>query len=266
MTDIHPTAIVEDGARIGDDVSIGPYSCVGAEVELGDGVTVMAHVVIGGRTTVGPNCQFFPFASIGLRPQDLKYAGEPSELIIGANNIVREYVTMNPGTAGGDMVTRVGNNCLFMLGAHVAHDCVVNDHVVLVNNATLGGHVSVGDHAIIGGLSAVHQFARVGKHAMVGGMTGVENDVIPFGSVVGNRAHLSGLNIVGMKRSGFSREDIHSLRNAYRLLFAQEGTMQERIVDVAELFADTEVVMDIVEFMRADSSRSLCQPKIERAA
>lgn len=266
MTDIHPTAIVEDGARVGDDVSIGPYSCVGAEVELGDGVTVMAHVVIGGRTTVGPNCQFFPFASIGLRPQDLKYAGEPSELIIGANNIVREYVTMNPGTAGGDMVTRVGNNCLFMLGAHVAHDCVVNDHVVLVNNATLGGHVSVGDHAIIGGLSAVHQFARVGKHAMVGGMTGVENDVIPFGSVVGNRAHLSGLNIVGMKRSGFSREDIHSLRNAYRLLFAQEGTMQERIVDVAELFADTEVVMDIVEFMRADSSRSLCQPEIERAA
>ncbi|MEE8546421.1 MAG: acyl-ACP--UDP-N-acetylglucosamine O-acyltransferase [Alphaproteobacteria bacterium] len=266
MSEIHPTAIVEEGARLGTDVSIGPYSCVGPEVELGDGVTVMAHVVIGGHTTIGPNCQFFPFASIGLRPQDLKYAGEPSELIIGANNIIREYVTMNPGTAGGDMVTRVGNNCLFMLGAHVAHDCAVNDHVVLVNNATLGGHVSVGDYAIIGGLSAVHQFARIGKHAMVGGMSGVENDVIPFGSVVGNRAHLSGLNIVGMKRRGFGREDIHKLRNAYRLLFAQEGTMQERLEDVAALFADIPVVMDIVDFMRADSSRSFCQPEIERAA
>jgi UDP-N-acetylglucosamine acyltransferase len=153
-----------------------------------------------------------------------------------------------------------------MLGAHVAHDCVVGDHVVLVNNATLGGHVSVGAYAIIGGLSAVHQFARIGKHAMVGGMSGVENDVIPFGSVVGNRAHLSGLNIVGMKRRGFGREDIHKLRNAYRLLFAQEGTMQERLEDVAALFADSRVVMDIVDFMRADSSRSFCQPEIERAA
>ena len=266
MSDIHPSALIDKGAALGKGVSIGAYCCVGAEVELGDGVTLHAHAVVAGRTTVGPNTELFPFASIGHRPQDLKYAGEPSRLAIGANNVIREYVTMNPGTAGGGMITRVGNNGLFMAGAHVAHDCSIGDHVIMVNNATLGGHVEVGDFAIIGGLSAVHQFVRIGKHAMVGGMSGVENDVIPFGSVMGNRAYLCGLNVVGLKRRGFNRDDIHKLRNAYRLLFAQEGTMQERLDDVAELFADSEVVMEIVDFMRADSSRAVCQPKIDRAA
>ncbi len=266
MSGIHPSAVIEEGVRLGREVSIGPYCTVGGEVELGDGVTLEAHVVVAGRTSIGPNTLIFPFASIGHRPQDLKYAGEPSTLVIGANNVIREYVTMNPGTEGGGMVTRVGNNCLFMTGAHVAHDCDIGDRIILVNNATLGGHVEIGDHAIVGGLSAVHQFVRIGKHAMVGGMSGVENDVIPFGSVMGNRAYLSGLNVIGLKRRGFSREDIHKLRNAYRLLFAEEGTMQERIDDVAALFADSEVVMDIVEFMRADTSRALCQPKVERAA
>ena len=266
MSDIHPNAVIEERASLGKGVTIGPYCCVGGEVELGDGVTLHAHAAVAGRTTIGPNTEIFPFASIGHRPQDLKYAGEPSRLTVGANNVIREYVTMNPGTAGGGMITRVGNNGLFMVGAHVAHDCSLGDHVIMVNNATLGGHVEVGEHAIIGGLSAVHQFVRVGKHAMVGGMSGVENDVIPFGSVMGNRAYLTGLNVVGLKRRGFSRDDIHKLRNAYRLLFAQEGTMQERLDDVAELFADTEVVMEIVDFIRAASSRAVCQPKIDRAA
>ena len=173
---------------------------------------------------------------------------------------------MNPGTEGGGMVTRTGSNCLFMVGVHVAHDCLIGDHVILVNNATLGGHVVIGDHAILGGLSAVHQFVRIGAHAMVGGMSGVENDVIPYGSVTGNRAHLEGLNIVGLKRRSFTREIIHDLRNAYRLLFAEEGTLQERLEDVAELFAENPYVMEIVDFVRADSSRAICQPKLDRAA
>jgi UDP-N-acetylglucosamine acyltransferase len=222
--------------------------------------------VVAGRTTIGPNNRIYPFAAIGTPPQDTKYAGEPSELILGANNVIREHVTMNPGTSGGGMVTRVGNNCLFMVGAHLAHDCQVGDHVILVNNVILGGHVEVQDHAILGGMSAVHQFVRIGRHAMIGGKSAIESDVIPYGSVLGNRAYLSGLNIIGLKRRGFSRDEIHGLRAAYRLLFAQEGTMQERLVDVAAMFADHEQVMEIVAFIQADSSRALCQPKLDRAA
>jgi UDP-N-acetylglucosamine acyltransferase len=266
MTNIHPTAIIEDGAVLGGGVRIGPYCTVGAETNLGDGVVLDSHVVIGGRTTLGPNCRVFPFAAVGTAPQDTKYAGEPSELIMGANNIIREHVTMHPGTAGGGMVTRIGNNCLFMVGAHVAHDCKIGDHVILVNGVGLGGHVEVQDHAILGAMSGVHQFVRIGRHAMIGGKSAVESDVIPYGSVLGNRAYLSGLNIIGLKRRGFGREEIHSLRNAYRLLFAQEGTMQERLVDVAAMFADHEQVMEIVAFIQADSSRALCQPKLDRAA
>ena len=266
MTDIHATAIVEDGAQLGENVTIGPYCVVGPEVELEDGVDLLSHVVINGRTAVGSNTRIFPFASIGLSPQDLKYKGEASRLEIGCNNIIREQVTMNPGTEGGGMVTRVGNNCLFMVGSHVAHDCQIGDHVIFVNNATIGGHVEIGDWAILGGLSAVHQFVRVGRHAMVGGMSGVENDIIPYGSVMGNRARLSGLNVVGLKRRGFSREVIHALRNAYRLLFAPEGTMTERMNDLTELMPEIEPVMEIIEFIRADSSRSICQPRLEDAA
>ena len=261
MTRIHPTAIVEAGATLGDDVSVGPFSVVGPEVELGAGAVVEAHVVIGGRTRIGPRTHIFPFASIGLKPQDLKYKGETSELVIGADNQIREHVTMNPGTEGGGLVTRVGNNCLFMVGAHVAHDCQVGNNVIMANNATLAGHVMVGDNAIIGGLSAVHQFVRIGRHAMVGGMSGVEQDVIPFGSVMGDRAHLQGLNLVGLKRHGFEREDIHTLRNAYRLLFADEGTLSERLSDVANVFGTNSVVEAIVAFMRAESQRGICQPR-----
>ena len=259
-TDIHPTAVVENGARLGEGVRIGPYTIVGGDVTLGDGCVLHGHVVLGGRTTVGARTQIFPFASIGLRPQDLKYKGEPSVLEIGADNVIREHVTMNPGTEGGGMATRVGDGCLFMVGSHVAHDCSVGNSVIMANNATLAGHVAVQDFAVLGGLSAVHQFVRIGRFAMVGGMTGVERDVIPFGSVMGDRARLSGINVVGMKRRGLSRDEIHDVRKAYRLLFASEGTFQERLDEVAEEFTTSAPVMEIVDFIRSDSSRKICQP------
>lgn len=266
MSEIHPTAIVDPGASLGEAVVIGPYCCIGQDVTLDEGIRLHSHVVVAGRTSIGPNTHIYPFASIGHPPQDLKYEGEASELSIGANNIIREHVTMNPGTRGGGMVTRVGNNCLFMIGSHIAHDCRIGNHVIFANNATLGGHVSVEDYAILGGLSAVHQFVRIGRHAMVGGMTGVEQDVIPYGSVMGNRARLSGLNVVGLKRRGFSRTEVAALRKAYRLLFAEEGEMAERLLDVAEMYKDNDAVMEIVDFLRSDSSRSFCQPRSEHGA
>lgn len=266
MTDIHPTAVVEKGAEIADGAVVGPYCVVGPHVVIEAGVKLSSHVVVTGRTKIGANSMIFPFASVGHQPQDLKYHGEPSRLEIGRNTILREHVTVNPGTEGGGMLTRIGDNCLLMIGAHVAHDCIIGDHVILVNGATLGGHVEIGDWAILGGLSAVHQFVRIGRHAMIGGMSGVESDVIPYGSVVGNRAHLAGLNLVGLKRRNFSRDTIHNLRRAYRLIFAQEGTQAERLTDVADLFSTVEPVMEIVQFMSGDSSRSICQPLLEDAA
>ena len=266
MTKIHSTAIIEEGASIGGDVHIGPYCCVGSNVKLNNGVILESHVVVAGKTSIGSGTHIFPFASIGNSPQDLKYKGEESELEIGSDNIIREHVTMNPGTEGGGLVTRVGNNGVFMVGSHVAHDCLLGDNVILVNNATLAGHVEIDDFAIVGGLSAVHQFVRIGRHAMIGGCSGVENDVIPYGSIMGNRAHLSGLNLVGLKRRGFSRDIINDLRRAYRLLFSQEGTQSERIEDVADLFANIEPVMEIIEFMGAESSRAICQPLLKDAA
>jgi UDP-N-acetylglucosamine acyltransferase len=260
MSEIHPTAIVDPGAEIAEGVTIGPYCVVGPEVVLGAGVVLHAHVVIAGRTRIGAGTEIYPFASIGHPPQDLKYQGEPSELVIGERNKIREHVTINPGTAGGGMITRVGNDCLLMVGAHVAHDCEIGDHVVMANSAALGGHVIVGDHAIIGGLSAVHQFTRIGRFAMIGGLSAVVQDVIPYGSVVGDRARLSGLNIIGLKRSGFARDDIHALRTAYRLLFAAEGTKTERLADVGEMYSDNATVMEIVGFMSSDSLRGICQP------
>ncbi len=265
MSNIHPTAIVDEKASYGAGVEIGPYCIIGPNVSLGDNVRVHSHVVIDGHTTIGEGTEIYPFASIGGNPQDLKYAGEETRLEIGARNRIREYVTMNPGTEGGGSLTSVGNDGLFMIGAHVAHDCIVGNHVIMANNATLAGHVVVSDFAIIGGLSAIHQFVRIGAHAMVGGMTGVENDVIPFGSVMGERARLSGLNIVGLKRRGFSKEDIHNLRRAYRMLFADEGTMGERVQDVKKLFGDNTAVMDIVNFMVEQSSRGITQPQVGHA-
>ncbi len=262
MTEIHSTAVVEHGARLGEGVSIGPYAIVGAEVELGDGVRLHSHAVIAGRTRLGPGCEIFPFAVLGHRPQDLKYGGERSELVLGAKNVVREHVTMHPGTSGGGMVTRIGDENLFMVGAHVAHDCAIGNKVVMANCATLGGHVAVGDHAILGGLSAIHQYVRIGTHAMVGGMSGVENDVIPYGSAMGERARLSGLNLVGLKRRGFSRDEIHALRAAYKLIFsAEQGTMAQRLEDVAKLYEDFPAVQEVCAFIKVDSARAVLQPK-----
>jgi len=261
MPQIHCTAIVAPGVSLADDVEIGPYCIVGGEVRLGAGVSLKSHVVVEGRTTIGDGTRIFPFASIGLEPQDLKYKGEPSSLVIGRNNTIREYVTMNPGTEGGGMVTRVGDNGLFMVGVHVAHDCQIGDHVVMANNATLAGHVVIGDYAVLGGLSAIHQFVRIGPYAMIGGMSGVERDVIPYGQVMGDRARLTGLNIVGMQRRGFRREDIQGLRSAYQCLFAADGTLNDRINEMAERFGEIVPVADILAFIRADSSRAICQPK-----
>ncbi|MCC6469305.1 MAG: acyl-ACP--UDP-N-acetylglucosamine O-acyltransferase [Alphaproteobacteria bacterium] len=266
MARVHPTAIVDPGARLGEGVEIGPYCVVGPHVELGKDVGLLSHVVVEGHTQLGARVRVFPFASIGHQPQDLKYKGEPSRLEVGEDTVIREHVTMNPGTTPGGLLTKVGKRCLIMVGCHVAHDCKLGDSVIMANNATLGGHVVVEDYAFLGGLCAVHQFVRIGKHAMVGGMSGVENDVIPYGSVMGDRARLGGLNLVGLKRRGFSREDIHGLRTAYRVLFAQEGTMAERIEDVAQLFSAIQPVRDIIDFIKADSQRALCQPRQSNAS
>jgi UDP-N-acetylglucosamine acyltransferase len=263
MTTIHPTAVVEKGAQLADSVVIGPYCVVGPDVTLEEGVELVAHVVVAGHTRIGARTRVFPFASLGHQPQDLKFKGEKTTLEIGSGNMIREHVTMHPGTAGGGGVTRIGNNGLYMVGVHVAHDCKVGNNVIMANNATLGGHVEVADFAFLGGLSAVHQFVRIGGHAMIGGMSGIEADVIPYGLVMGDRARLSGLNIVGLKRRGFSRDDIHKLRTAYRLLFAQEGTMAERLDDVASLYQESKPVMDIVSFIRSDSARAICLPKTD---
>ena len=261
MARIHPTAIVAKGAQLGEGVSVGPYSVVGAEVVLEDEVVLESHVVVAGRTRIGARTQVFPFASIGHRPQDLKYAGEPSELVIGADNVIREQVTMNPGTEGGGMATRVGAGGLFMVGAHVAHDCQVGDRVIMANNATLGGHVVVEDDAIIGGLAAIHQFVRIGQRAMVGGMSGVEHDVIPYGLVMGERASLTGLNVVGLKRGGFSRQQIGALQAAFDELFADKHTMAERLTTIEESASDDGPVGILIAFLRRESSRALCKPK-----
>lgn len=258
---IHPSAIVDPAAKLGEGVSIGPFCVVGPDVSLGDGVRLVSHVAVDGRTSIGAETVIYPFASIGHRPQDLKFHGEPSELVIGARNQIREHVTMNPGTEGGGMITRVGDDGLFMMGSHVAHDCIVGDHVIMANNATLGGHVTLGDYVIIGGLSAVRQFVRIGSHAMIGGMSGVENDVIPFGLVMGDRARLAGLNLVGLERRGFKKDDIHALRAAYRMLFGPEGTFAERVEEVGRDFGERALISDVLSFIRAKEARSLCQPR-----
>jgi len=264
MAEVHPTAIVDPAAALGEGVRIGPYCVVGGRVRLGDRVELISHVVIAGNTAIGAGTRIYPFASLGTPPQDLKYRGEDTRLEIGANNVIREHVTMNPGTAGGGELTRVGSDGLFMVGVHIAHDCKVGDGVVMANNATLGGHVQIGDHVVMGGLCAAHQYVRVGPHAMVAGLAGLDADVIPFGTVRGAPATLIGLNIIGMKRRGFAKKDIQALRTAYRLLFAQEGTMAERLEDVAALYPDHAAVRAIVEFIRTAEARALTQPKQEK--
>ncbi|MDB5650282.1 MAG: acyl-(acyl-carrier-protein)--UDP-N-acetylglucosamine O-acyltransferase [Hyphomicrobiales bacterium] len=258
---IHPSAVVEDGAFLGSGVAIGPFCHVGAEVVLGDGVELLSHVVVAGRTDIGARTRIFPFASIGHEPQDLKFHGEESSLSIGTDCTIREGVTMNPGTEAGGHRTIVGNRGTFLANSHIAHDCHVGDNVILSNNVMIAGHCRLGSFVIVGGGAAMHQFVRIGDHAFVGGMAGVENDVIPYGMALGNRANLAGLNLIGLKRRGFSREDIHGLRRAYRLLFAAEGTLKERVEDVAEEFASHPQVQEILDFIREGGDRSLCTPR-----
>jgi UDP-N-acetylglucosamine acyltransferase len=264
MADIHSTAVIEDGAEIAASVTIGPYCVVGGKVRLMPGVRLHAHVVVSGLTTIGENTEIFPFASIGTAPQHVKYAGEDTRLEVGRDCVIREYATANPGTVAGGGLTTIGDGCMLMLGAHVAHDCRVGDGVMLVNNATLGGHCVVGEHAILGGLSAVQQFVRIGEYAFVGGLSAVVSDVIPYGMALGDRAHLGGLNIVGMKRRDMPRQQIHALRDAYRRLFFGDGTLKSRIEDVAETFAGDDNVQRITGFLRTGEDRSITMPKSGR--
>lgn len=256
---IHPTALIASGATIGANVVIGPYCVVGAQVTLADNVHLYSHVVVDGHTQIGAATEIFPFASIGHRPQDKKFKGEDSRLVIGARNVIREHVTINPGTEGGGLYTRIGNDCLFMASAHVAHDCQVGNHVVMANNATLAGHVTVGDGVIIGGLAAVHQFVRIGDYAFVGGMTGITKDLIPYGMVVGDRGSLSGLNLVGLRRRNIGRDEIKQLRNVYDQIFTGEGTLAQRAtaIDGSALMHEAKCLLD---FVTSDSSRSFCTP------
>jgi UDP-N-acetylglucosamine acyltransferase len=265
MTEVHATAIVDPNAELATDVVVGPFCVIGPSVRLGQGVRLESHVVVSGRTRIGPGCRIFPFACLGHRPQDLKFRGEETELVIGSNNQIREHVTMHPGTVGGGGVTRVGDNGLYMAAIHVAHDCQIGNGVIMANNATLGGHVHIEDEVLLGGVCAVHQFVRIGRQAMIGGLAGVENDVIPYGLVLGNRAYLNGLNIVGMKRRGASRDELNSVRAAYRHLFAGEGAFAERLAEVAERFADAPHVVEIVRFIQGAGQRAICMPRQNRS-
>ena len=260
MSNIHATSQVDSRAKLGSNVEIGPFCVVGPDAEIGDNVVIRSHVVIEGKTWIGAGCKVFPFVSIGLEPQDIKYKNDPSRVTIGANTLIREHVTIHRGTPTGQMATRVGSNCFLMIGTHIAHDCQIGDNVTLVNGVTLGGHVHIGEGAIIGGLSAVHQFVRIGACSFVGGMSGVAADLIPFGMALGNRANLNGLNIVGLKRKGYSREQIHELRKVYRMLFSSEGTLKERLEDVDAMFSKNELARQIIDFIKSDSDRSFCVP------
>ncbi len=258
---IHPSAIVNPNAKLGEGSIIGPFCIVGEKVELGAGVELISHVVVEGNTKVGPNTKIFPFASIGHQPQDLKYHGEDSWLTIGANCTIRESVTINPGTTGGGMKTTIGDNCLLMANSHVAHDCQVGNNVVLANYVGIAGHAVIEDFVTFGGICVVYQFVHIGAHAFVGAHSMVDGDVIPYGMAVGNRAKLAGLNLVGLKRRKFDREEIHALRTAYRMIFSSEGTLRERVNDASEMFQDNKLVQDVVEFLREAKGRAICQPR-----
>jgi UDP-N-acetylglucosamine acyltransferase len=261
MSGIHATAVIEEGAVLGEDVTVGPFCVVGGNVRLANGVVLDSHCVVTGRTDLGTGCRVYPFASVGTSPQDMKYAGEESWLTVGEGTTIREHATLNPGTEGGGRHTRVGARCLLMVGSHVAHDCAVGDDVIMVNQATLGGHVVIEDGAVLGGLAAVHQYVRIGAGAMIGGMTGVENDVIPYGMALGNRARLNGLNVVGLRRRGVHKSAIQTLRNAYHVLFERhDGTFQDRVAEVSERYGHDARVARMLAFLRADAGRPLCRP------
>lgn len=260
---IHKTAIIEKGAKIGKDARIGAFCVIGKDVEIGDGTELKPHVVIEGHTTIGKNNVIYPFASVGTIPQDLKFSGEKSKIVIGDNNTIREYVTINTGTKDGGMLTKIGNNCLLMIGTHIAHDCQIGNNCVFANNATLAGHVIVEDYAIVGGLSAIHQFVRIGKHAMIGGMSGVEYDVIPYGTVKGNRASLAGLNLIGMRRRNIDSGEISRLLKFFKEVFESDDlTIEERLKQSGKKFKDSRVVGEVLDFLNSkEKSRPICKVK-----
>jgi UDP-N-acetylglucosamine acyltransferase len=254
---VHPTAIVARGAELGAGVRIGPYCSVGANVVVEDGAELISHVVVDGHTRIGADVVLYPFCTVGLAPQDLKYKGQPTRCEIGVRTQVREHCTIHRGTVTGKGITRVGADCLLMAVAHVAHDCTLGNHVIVANNAVMGGHVSIADHAVIGGAAAIHQYVRIGRAAMIGGVSGVEADVIPFGSVIGNRARLAGLNIVGLKRRGFDKTQIQLLHNVFRDLFRPEGVFAQRLTSVRARYGDEALIAEVLDFIDAPSHRGL---------
>jgi UDP-N-acetylglucosamine acyltransferase len=264
MIKIHPTAIVSSNAKIAENVEIGPFCIIGDNVEIKEKTILKSHIVIDGDTKIGENNIIYPFTTIGLAPQDLKFKGEKSRVEIGDNNIIRENVTIHLGTQDDNMVTKIGDHCLLMVGVHIAHDCVLGNHIILANNATLAGHVKIGDNVVIGGLSAVHQFVRIGKGAMIGGMSGVEADVIPYAMVMGERANLAGLNLVGLKRRGIAREEIHDLRNFFKEVFLENDQEFLAKVDIVASQPKSQIVEEVVKFIRDKSDRSFCQVKSKK--
>ncbi|MEX0970916.1 MAG: acyl-ACP--UDP-N-acetylglucosamine O-acyltransferase [Paracoccaceae bacterium] len=257
---IHSSAIVEQGAEIGPGCQIGPFCVVGAEAKLAANVELKSHVALAGDTTVGEGTIIWPFASVGHQPQDLKFAGEATRLVIGARNMIRESVSINPGTVGGGGLTQIGDDCLFMLGTHVGHDCKVGNRVIMANHASLAGHVELGDHAILGGLAGIVQFSRIGQGAIVGAGCIVSGDVIPYAATIGARAQLGGLNLTGLKRRGLDKAEIHRMRAAYRALFSTEGTLRERAAQLASDYADMPLVQEITTFLLAEPNRSFILP------
>ena len=257
MTQIHPTAIVAPGAQLGTGVEIGPFCTVGANVEIGDHARLISHVVVDGHTSIGAECQLYPFSTVGMAPQDLKYKSEPTRTVIGARVLIREHVTIHRGTASGRGITTVGDDCMLMAVTHVAHDCNLGTGVVIANNVVMGGHVAIGDNAVIGGSAAIHQFVRIGRAAMIGGVSGVEADVVPFGVVIGNRARLSGLNVIGLRRRGFDRSQIHAIRAAFHDMFWSDGVFADRVAAVRTEAGDDPLIAEILAFIDAPSKRGL---------
>jgi UDP-N-acetylglucosamine acyltransferase len=256
---IHKTAIIDPTSKIASNVNIGAYSVIGPNVEIGENSTIQSHVSILGNTKIGKNNKIYPFASIGNDPQDLKFSGEQTKLEIGDNNKIREYVTINPGTNGGGGLTKVGNNCLFMVSSHIAHDCIVENNVILANNVPLGGHAHIEENVIIGGNSAVQQFTRVGKFSMIGGMCGVVRDIIPYAMVHGNRSILQGLNLIGLRRKNIPNKDILILSEAYKEIFKNEN-LTENLKNLNQELRKNELVNDVVKFLEKDKKRPICTP------
>jgi UDP-N-acetylglucosamine acyltransferase len=262
-TSIHPTAIVAHGAELGPGVEIGPFCTIGPHVVIEAGAKLVSHVVVEGHTRIGEGAQLFPFCTVGLAPQDLKYKGEPTQCEVGARTLIREHCTIHRGTATGTGITHIGSDCMLMAVVHVAHDCRLGSNVIIANNVVMGGHVTIDDYAVVGGAAAIHQFVRIGRAAMIGGVSGVEGDVIPFGSVIGNRARLAALNVIGLKRRGFNKAQIQYMHIAFRNLFGKEGVFAQRLEATRNQYGDDPLVAEVLAFIDAPSHRGLIRARAE---